>query len=260
MIFFSFKKGKFALDLQIFHTISRLFKLLYVTSLRKITLQRNKKKINAQTFFALILLKLHNYLKFVLKCKVKMKNIAIFASGSGSNAENIVNYFRDNQEVSISLIVCNKADAFVFERAKRLGIPSRLVTKTQMQDEAAVLSLLQEYHIDFIVLAGYLLLVPKYLVDAYPHAIVNIHPALIPLHCGKGMYGDKVHEDVIKCGDKQSGITIHYVNEFFDNGDIIFQATCPVEPGDDAHAVATKVHALEYAHFPRIIAETIAKI
>ena len=260
MIFFSFKKGKFALDLQIFHAILHVFKLLYVISLRKITLQRNKKKINAQTFFALILLKLHNYLKFVLKCKVKMKNIAIFASGSGSNAENIVNYFRDNQEVSISLIICNKADAFVFERAKRLGIPSRLVTKTQMQDEAAVLSLLHEYRIDFIVLAGYLLLVPKYLVDAYPHAIVNIHPALIPLHCGKGMYGDKVHEDVIKCGDKQSGITIHYVNEFFDNGDIIFQATCPVEPGDDAHAVATKVHALEYAHFPRIIAETIAKL
>lgn len=189
-----------------------------------------------------------------------MKNIAIFASGSGSNAENIANYFEGSKDVSIALIVCNKADAFVFERAKKLGIPSKLVTKTDMQDQAAVMALLNEYHIDFIVLAGYLLLVPKYLVDAYPNAIVNIHPALIPLHCGKGMYGDKVHEDVIKCGDKQSGITIHYVNEFFDNGDIIFQATCPVEPGDDAHAVATKVHALEYAHFPHVIAETIAKM
>ena len=203
---------------------------------------------------------MHNNLFFVLKCNVKMKNIAIFASGSGSNAENIANYFSGSQEVKISLVVCNKADAFVFERAKKLGIPSRLVTKADMQNQDAVLSLLKEFNIDFIVLAGYLLLVPKYLVDAYPRAIVNIHPALIPLHCGKGMYGDKVHEDVIKCGDKESGITIHYVNEFFDNGDIIFQATCPVEPGDDAHAVATKVHALEYAHFPHVIAETIARL
>ncbi len=193
-------------------------------------------------------------------CKVKMKNIAIFASGSGSNAENIINYFSGSQEVSVALIVCNKADAFVFERAKKLGVPARLVTKAQMQDETSVMALLKEFKIDFIVLAGYLLLVPKYLVEAFPRAIVNIHPALIPLHCGKGMYGDRVHEDVIKSGDRQSGITIHYVNEFFDNGDIIFQATCPVEPGDDAHAVATKVHALEYAHFPRVIAETIAKM
>lgn len=189
-----------------------------------------------------------------------MRNIAIFASGSGSNAENIANYFSGSQEVSIALIVCNKADAFVFERAKKLGIPSKLVTKAEMQDQDLVLSLMKEYHIDFIVLAGYLVLVPKYLVEAFPRAIVNIHPALIPLHCGKGMYGDKVHEDVVRCGDKESGITIHYVNEFFDNGDIIFQAKCPVEPEDDAHAVATKVHALEYAHFPHVIAETIAKM
>ena len=186
-----------------------------------------------------------------------MKNIAIFASGSGSNAENIAEYFKGSELARISLIVCNKADAYVFERAKRLGIPSRLVTKAEMADQQAVLSLLREYQIDFIVLAGYLVLVPKYLVDAYPRAIVNIHPALIPLHCGKGMYGDRVHEDVVRCGDTQSGITIHFVNEFFDNGDIIFQATCPVLPTDDAHAVATKVHQLEYAHFPRVIRETI---
>lgn len=189
-----------------------------------------------------------------------MRNIAIFASGSGSNAENIANYFSDSQEVKISLIICNKADAYVFERAKKLGIPSKLVTKADMQDQEAVLALLREYKVDFIVLAGYLLLVPKYLVDAYPRAIVNIHPALIPLHCGKGMYGDKVHEDVVRCGDKESGITIHYVNEFFDNGDIIFQATCPVEPGDGPQDVATKVHSLEYAHFPHVIAETIAEL
>lgn len=193
-------------------------------------------------------------------CKLKMKNIAIFASGSGSNAENIAGYFEQSDVARISLIVCNKADAYVFERAKRLGIPSVLVTKAEMADENKVLGLLREYQIDFIVLAGYLLLVPKYLVEAFPRAIVNIHPALIPLHCGKGMYGDRVHEDVVRCGDKESGITIHYVNEFFDNGDIIFQATCPVEPGDDAHAVAEKVHKLEYAHFPHVIKETIEKL
>ena len=194
------------------------------------------------------------------KCNVKMKKIAIFASGSGSNAENIVEYFKESTDVSVSLIVCNKADAFVLERAKRLGIPSKVVTGKEMREQDAVMALMNEYGIDFIVLAGYLLLIPKYLVDAYPNAIVNIHPALIPLHCGKGMYGDRVHEDVIASGDTQSGITIHYVNEFFDNGDIIFQATCPVEPGDTAHDVATKVHALEYAHFPRVIAETVAKL
>lgn len=189
-----------------------------------------------------------------------MKNIAIFASGSGSNAENIADYFKGSNDVSISLIVCNKADAFVLERAKKLGIPSKVVTGAEMKDQELVMNLLKEYSIDFIVLAGYLLRIPAYLVDAYPNAIVNIHPALIPLHCGKGMYGDRVHEDVIACGDKESGITIHYVNEQYDSGDIIFQAKCPVEPGDDAHAVATKVHALEYAHFPRVIAETIAKL
>ena len=193
-------------------------------------------------------------------CNVKMKKIAIFASGSGSNAENIVEYFKESTDVSVSLIVCNKADAFVLERAKRLGIPSKVVTGKEMREQDTVMALMNEYGIDFIVLAGYLLLIPKYLVDAYPNAIVNIHPALIPLHCGKGMYGDRVHEDVIASGDTQSGITIHYVNEFFDNGDIIFQATCPVEPGDTAHDVATKVHALEYAHFPRVIAETVAKL
>ena len=200
---------------------------------------------------------MHKIVRFVQKCKLKMKNIAIFASGSGSNAENIARYFEGSEVARISLIVCNKADAYVFERARRLGIPSVLVTKREMSDREKVMSLLGQYHIDFIVLAGYLVLVPKYLVDAYPRAIVNIHPALIPRHCGKGMYGDRVHEDVIRCGDRESGITIHYVNEFFDNGDIIFQSRCTVEPGDDAHAVAAKVHQLEYAHFPHVIEEAV---
>lgn len=186
-----------------------------------------------------------------------MKKLAIFASGSGSNAENISNYFQGREDVSIALIVCNKADAYVLERAKKLGIPSCVVDKEGMKDEAAVMSLMRQYQIDFIVLAGYLLLVPAYLVAAYPNAIVNIHPSLIPKHCGKGMYGDRVHEDVLRCGDKESGITIHYVNEKFDEGNIIFQAKCPVMPDDDAHTLATRVHALEYAHFPHVIDEVL---
>lgn len=189
-----------------------------------------------------------------------MKNIAIFASGSGSNAENIANYFKENSEVNIALIVCNKADAYVMERAKRLGIPATILTGTQMKDENAVLALLKQYDIEFIVLAGYLLRIPEYLVKAYPKAIVNIHPALLPLHGGKGMYGDHVHEDVIRCGDKESGITIHYVNEQYDSGAIIFQAKCPVLPADTPHDLASRIHALEYAHFPHVIAETIDRL
>lgn len=189
-----------------------------------------------------------------------MKNIAIFASGSGTNAENIAHYFQQHPTAHVALIVCNKPDAYVLTRAENLQIPSVVVTKSEMNDEEKVKALLQKYQIDFIVLAGYLLLMPKYLVEAYPRAIVNIHPALIPLHCGKGMYGDRVHEDVLRCHDTETGITIHYVNEFFDNGDIIFQAKCPVLAGDTPHDVATRVHALEYAHFPHVIEETIQRI
>jgi phosphoribosylglycinamide formyltransferase-1 len=158
------------------------------------------------------------------------------------------------------VIVCNKPDAYVLERAKKLGIPSEVLTGADMKDEVRVMELLRRYEVDFIVLAGYLLRIPEYLVKAYPRAIVNIHPALLPLHGGKGMYGDRVHEDVIRCGDKESGITIHYVNEQYDSGTTIFQAKCPVLPTDTPHDLATRIHALEYAHFPHVIAETIAAL
>lgn len=189
-----------------------------------------------------------------------MKNIAIFASGSGSNAENIVHYFKESPDVKIALIVCNKPEAYVMERAGRLGIPATILTNAQMKDETEVLALLARYGIDFIVLAGYLLRIPAYLVQAFPKAIVNIHPALLPLHGGKGMYGDHVHEEVIRCGDKESGITIHYVNEQYDSGAIIFQAKCPVLPADTPHDLASRIHELEYAHFPHVIAEAISRI
>ena len=160
-----------------------------------------------------------------------MKNIAIFASGSGSNAENIANYFASSDYAQVTLIVANNPNAYVLERAKKLNI-------------------------DFIVLAGFLLLVPQKFIDAYPGRIVNIHPALLPKYGGKGMYGDRVHEAVVAAKESESGITIHLIDGDYDKGTTFFQATCPVLPTDTPHDVAEKVHALEYKHFP----ETIEKI
>lgn len=185
-----------------------------------------------------------------------MIKIAIFASGSGSNAENIANYFANNLNVEISLIVSNKQDAFVHERAKKLNIESITFLKSEFDTTDNVLNYLKKKEIDFIVLAGFLLKVPQNLIEAYPNKIVNIHPALLPKHGGKGMYGDNVHKAVIEAGETQSGITIHYIDENYDEGATIFQATCKVEPTDTYEDVANKVHALEYEHFPKVI-ETI---
>ena len=186
-----------------------------------------------------------------------MKRIAIFASGSGSNAENIANYFKGSQEVEIPLILANNPEAYVLERAKKLGIESVVVTNKEFRESDKVLAIMQEYNIDFIVLAGFLLLVPAKLIEAYPGRIVNIHPALLPKHGGKGMYGDRVHEAVVASGDTESGITIHLIDERYDCGTTFFQATCPVLPGDTPHDVAEKVHALEYKHFPHVIEEIL---
>lgn len=188
-----------------------------------------------------------------------MTNLAIFASGSGSNAENIANYFSRHSEISVSIIISNKKEAYVHERARKLGIPSATFTKKEFEEGVAVVSLLKECRIDWIILAGFLLKVPQNLLDAFPHKIINIHPALLPRFGGKGMYGSYVHEAVVAAGEKESGITIHYVNENYDEGAIIFQATCEVLPGDSPDDVASKVHALEYEHFPRVIEETILK-
>jgi phosphoribosylglycinamide formyltransferase 1 len=181
-----------------------------------------------------------------------MMNVALFASGSGSNAENIIRYFSDNQLVNFSMILSNKQDAFVHERAKTLAIPSFTFTKMQFED-GTVLSVLQKEGIDFIVLAGFLLKVSDDIIAAFPNRIVNIHPALLPKFGGKGMYGHHVHEAVVESKEKQTGITIHYVNEKYDDGEIIFQATCKVLPTDTADDVAQKIHVLEYEHFPRVL-------
>ena len=189
-----------------------------------------------------------------------MKRVAIFASGSGSNAENIANYFKGSDAVEISLILANNPEAYVLERAKKLGIESVVVTGKEFRAADKVLEILKERNIDFIVLAGFLLLVPAKLIESYPGKIVNIHPALLPKHGGKGMYGDHVHEAVVAAGDTESGITIHLIDERYDCGTTFFQATCPVLPTDTPHDVAEKVHALEYEHFPRVIEEIIATL
>ncbi len=187
------------------------------------------------------------------------KNIAVFASGSGSNAENIIRYFRENSLAHVSLVVSNRSDAYVLERAAGLGVPSRVFLKADWETGDGVLALMQEYAIDFIVLAGFLVKVPDAILHAYPEKIINIHPALLPKYGGKGMYGDRVHESVVAAGETESGITIHYIDAHYDEGSIIFQATCPVAPGDTAADVAQKVHALEYEYFPKIIEQVVRK-
>ena len=186
-----------------------------------------------------------------------MKNIAIFASGSGSNAENIANYFADSDYAQVSVIVANNPNAYVLERAKKLGIESITVTKSQFMEADTLIAELKERNIDFIVLAGFLLLVPQKYIDAYPGRIVNIHPALLPKHGGKGMYGSHVHESVVAAGDTESGITIHLIDGNYDKGTTFFQATCHVLPTDTPDDVAQKVHALEYKHFPHVIEEIL---
>lgn len=195
-----------------------------------------------------------------------MKKIAVFASGSGSNAENIYEYFNCNKKESkeannciakVELIITNKKDAYVLERARRLGIDSVVFEKEKWVDGLEVLDYLNNREIDFIVLAGFLLKVPPAIISHYPMAIVNIHPALLPKFGGKGMYGDNVHKAVIEAKETKSGITIHYVNENYDEGDIIFKSECDITSTDDYNSLATKVHTLEYAHYPKVIEECI---
>jgi len=183
--------------------------------------------------------------------------IAILASGSGSNAENICNYYSKRSDVDIRIIISNKFSAYVHQRAQKLGIKSITLSNSSLCDDEIFLNLLRENQIDFIILAGYLLRIPVDVVRAYPHRIVNIHPALLPKYGGKGMYGERVHQTVIEAGEKESGITIHFVDENYDEGSIIFQATCPVFENDTPDDVAQKVHALEYLHYPAVIDQVL---
>lgn len=186
------------------------------------------------------------------------KKIAIFASGSGTNAENIIHAFCANDSIKVALVVANRSQAFVLERAKALGVPSEVFLRDEWTEGCDnVLAALQRYEIDFIVLAGFLVHIPDAILYTYPNRIINIHPSLLPKYGGKGMYGDKVHEAVVAAGDTETGITIHYLNEQYDEGAIICQITCPVLPTDSPEDVAEKVHALEYAYYPEVIAEVV---
>ena len=190
---------------------------------------------------------------------MKKNKIAIFASGSGSNAENISRFFNQHPSIEVSMFLTNKADATVNERAKNLGIPCHIFNREEFYDTNRIPELLKEKSIDLVVLAGFLWLIPSNLIKNFPNRIINIHPALLPKYGGKGMYGSKVHQQIIENKEKESGITIHYVNEKYDDGNIIFQATCSVSGDDTAESLAEKVHALEYEHFPKVIEGVILK-
>lgn len=183
----------------------------------------------------------------------KLPRIALFASGNGTNVQRITEYFQVKKVLEVGAIYCNNPSAYVLERADKLGIPKFLFNREVFRNSKEVLDDLRLRQIDWIVLAGFLWLVPDYLIQAYPGRIINIHPALLPKYGGKGMYGNKVHEAVIASGDKESGITIHYVNDHYDEGEIIFQAHCPVIGGDTPQTLAAKIHHLEYQYFPKII-------
>jgi phosphoribosylglycinamide formyltransferase 1 len=186
-----------------------------------------------------------------------MKQIAIFASGAGSNAGRIIDHFRYSPIAKISLIACNKPGAGVLEIAGKENIPSIIIDKEKFFRGNAYVDELRERKIDFLVLAGFLWKIPSELVKAYRGHIINIHPALLPKYGGKGMYGRHVHEAVIAAREEESGITIHYVDELYDHGQVIFQARCPLAADETPESLAQKVHMLEYEHFPKIIEEVI---
>ena len=189
-----------------------------------------------------------------------MKSIAIFASGSGTNTENLIRFFRTNPSGRVKLVLTNKSDATVIKRAQTLDIETVVFNREQFDQTGEVLSILLERNIDFIVLAGFLWLVPDLLLEKFEGKVVNIHPALLPKYGGKGMYGLRVHEAVVASDDKVSGITIHHVNQKYDEGNIIFQATCKVENSDTPDSLAKKIHTLEYEHFPRVVESLLQQL
>ena len=186
-----------------------------------------------------------------------MKRIAIFASGSGSNAENIINYFQDNKKAEVVLVLSNNPKAQVLDRTTRLGVPNMGFNKQQLNDSKWAVENLKT--LDLIVLAGFLWKFPDHLLKVFPNKVINIHPALLPKYGGKGMYGMHVHSAVVENKEEESGITIHYVNEHYDEGAIIFQAKCKVNTTDTPSDVAAKIHDLEMKHFPEVIQQTLSE-
>lgn len=182
-----------------------------------------------------------------------MVNIAIFVSGSGSNCENIIRYFQTNGQVNIALVVSNRADAYALTRAKNLNVPSVVLPKADFNNEEKVLKLMADHRIDFIVLAGFLLMIPDWLIAAYQRRMINLHPALLPKFGGIGMYGHHVHEAVHKANEIETGMTVHWVSNVCDGGEIIAQFRTPITPDDTPDDIADKEHILEMEHFPQVI-------
>lgn len=186
----------------------------------------------------------------------KKIHLAVFVSGGGTNLENIINYFSADEQVEVSMVVSNKADAYALQRAKNHDIPNAVISRKQFaEDEATVMAAVKDC--DFIILAGFLVKVPDYLIDAYPKRIINIHPALLPKYGGKGMYGHHIHEAVKAAGEKETGITIHFVNNELDAGEHIAQFKVALSDEDTADTIAAKIHELEQAHFPKVIESVI---
>lgn len=188
---------------------------------------------------------------------MKKINVAVFVSGDGTNCENLLKYFRDSAQVNCALVVSNKPDAYALVRAERLGVPTVVVPKASLNDREVMLSLLQRYAIDFVVLAGFLLLIPGFLIDAFPRRIINIHPSLLPKYGGKGMWGRHVHEAVKAAGEEETGMTIHYVTPVCDNGEIIAQYRTALSPSDTVDDIAAKEHELEMTYYPQVVEQVI---
>lgn len=189
-----------------------------------------------------------------------MTNIAIFVSGNGTNCENIIRHFRDSADIRVALVVSNKPEAYALERASGYGVPCRVMTRAEINDSGVLLPLLDEYGIGFIVLAGFIQMVPDFAVSHFRHRIVNIHPSLLPKYGGKGMYGHNVHMAVKMSGETETGITIHFVSNVCDGGDIIAQFRTTISPEDTAEDIERKVHSLEKKYFPEIIERVIREV
>lgn len=188
------------------------------------------------------------------------KRIAIFASGSGSNAQKILEFFKKHPEAEVALVLSNNPEAYVLQRADNFEVPSHIFDKQEFYKSDEIVSLLKNLQIDLIVLAGFLWLIPENLISAFPNRIINIHPALLPKYGGKGMYGDKVHKAVLNAGEEESGITIHYVNEHFDEGEMIHQSRFKIEKGDDLEMIKFKGQQLEHLHYPKVVEQILKKI
>ena len=187
-------------------------------------------------------------------------NIAVFVSGSGSNCENLIRYFKQSDSIGVSLVVSNKAEAYALVRAHRLGVPTAVVSRSELNDADVMLPLLREHRVDFIVLAGFLPLVPNFLLDAFPRRMVNLHPALLPKYGGKGMWGHHVHEAVKAAGERETGMTVHWVTPVCDGGDIIAQYRVALSPDDSVDDIARKEHQLEMDHFPAVVERVVGEV